>query len=290
MIHELSVVIPVYNESKSIQLVLEELKTYFSNELSDIKLEIICVNDCSKDNSSEVISKIPDVKLISHLFNKGYGAALKSGIREAKFENILIMDSDGQHSPEYIKAILIQYSLGYEMVVGSRPISNTKKRRVLGKWLLVSFANFLFGYEIPDINSGLRVFKKKSAIKYMHLCSNRFSFTTSITLAFLSEDLEVGYVPIIARARSTGQSHVNFKVALRTILKVIQVAMIFKPMRVLLPLTGFFVILFFISFLIDILQGNIGDSTVLLFVTSILMFTFSLISDQLSSIRREING
>lgn len=290
MIKQLTVVIPVYNEAKNIERVLDELLAFFEQSLPELEYQILCINDCSKDSSGEIIAAKSGVDLVHHKVNKGYGAALKTGIRHAKFEHILIMDSDGQHRPEYICEILEKYSQDFDMVVGSRHITNTKKNRVLGKLVLNIIANFIFSYKIPDINSGLRIFKRETALKYLHLCSDRFSFTTSITLAYLSENLDIYFLPIKVADRSGGKSYVTFKTGLRTLLKIIQIGMIFKPLRVLLPLCFTFGLVFLGTFSIDVLDGNIGDSTVLLFVTMVLLFVFALLSDQLSSIRREING
>lgn len=285
----LSIVIPVYNESASIAQVVDKLKTYLRG-LPTLTFEIICVNDCSTDNSAEVLARIPDIRVVQHLRNRGYGAALKSGINSSTFSNILIMDSDGQHNPQDIQTLIENYQQGFQMVVGARKVTQTKKRRVLGKIFLHKIANYLFGHRIPDLNSGFRLFNKELAQKYFHMCSNRFSFTTSLTLAFLSEELDVKYTPIQVAPRSTGKSHVNMKAGLRTLLKIIQIAMIFKPLRVLLPISFVFTLAGITTFVFDILEQNISDTTVLLFVTSVILFVFAMVSDQLSNIQREIRG
>lgn len=281
-----SIVIPVYNEEEIIDKVLIDIKNFCDLSIRDY--EIVCVNDCSKDNSLEVLKNINFITLVSHKVNKGYGAALKSGINQSKNEIILIMDSDGQHKVEDIPNILKPLDEDYDMSVGSRKITNTKKSRVLGKILIHKLANYLIKYDIPDINSGFRCFYKSEAQKYFHLCSDRFSFTTSITLAYLQENKDICYTPIEVNSRITGQSHVNYKAGLRTILKIIQIIMVFNPLRFLLPIALIFLMISGVSLVNDIIDGNLTDTTVLFSVTTVLIFIFSLLSDQLSTLRREL--
>jgi glycosyltransferase involved in cell wall biosynthesis len=281
-----SIIIPVYNESESIKEVLIDLKSFLST--TNIEYEIICVNDCSTDNSLEILKSIDFIKLIEHKINRGYGSALKSGIKSANNEIILIMDSDGQHRVEDIPRILKPLKDGYDMSVGSRKITNTKKGRVLGKVFIHKFANYIIKNDIPDINSGFRCFYRDEAKKYLHMCSERFSFTTSITMAYIQDYKDIKYIPIEVNNRVTGESAVNYRSGFRTILKIIQIVMIFNPLRVLLPLVALFVMLSGISFTYDLIHSNLADTTVLLIITSILIFIFALVSDELSSIRREM--
>jgi glycosyltransferase involved in cell wall biosynthesis len=283
----ISIVIPIYNESEIIREVLINLKSFLDRK-NNIKYEIICIDDCSTDNSLEILNQIDFIKIISHKVNRGYGASLKSGINNANNEIILIMDSDGQHKVEDIPRILKPLKEGYDMSVGSRKITNTKKRRVLGKLFIHKFASYLIKSNIPDINSGFRCFYKNEAKKYLHLCSDRFSFTTSITMAYLQENKDIKYIPIEVNNRNTGESQVNYKAGLRALLKIIQIVMVFNPLRVLFPIFIFFMTISIISFGIDVLNGNLTDSTVLMSVSTVLIFIFALISDQLSTLRREL--
>lgn len=285
--YSVSIVIPVYNEDEAIENVLINIKNYL-DKIEYINYEIICVDDCSKDNSLSILNKIDFIKVVSHTINQGYGAALKSGITNASNDLILIMDSDGQHKVEDIPMLLKPIGEGYKMSVGSRKITNTKKRRVIGKYVIHKLANYLLKYDVPDINSGFRLFYKSEAKQYFHLCSNRFSFTTSITLAYLQDYKSIKYTPIEVLNRTTGQSQVNMKAGLRAILKIIQVVMVFNPLRVLLPFAFLFFFLGSISLVLDVINGNLTESTLLLGISTILVFIFSLISDQLSTIRKEI--
>jgi len=287
LISSISVIIPVYNESEVIKEVMDHLKSFLDKQ-KDIVYEIICVNDCSTDNSLQILQSIKFITVVSHKKNRGYGAALKSGINHAQNEIILIMDSDGQHKVEDIPKILKPLTDGYDMSVGSRSIINTKKSRVLGKVVIHKLANYLIKSQIPDINSGFRCFYREESIKYLHLCSERFSFTTSITMAYLQEHKDIMYTPIKVHNRTTGESQVNYKSGLRTLLKIIQIVMVFNPLRVLLPIVALFMILSSISLGYDIANENLTDTTVLFSVTTVMVFVFSLISDQLSTLRREL--
>lgn len=283
-----SIVMPVYNEEKSVKSVLVNLKTHLDE--NSFNYEIICVNDCSTDNSGAILSSIDFITFLEHKRNKGYGSALKTGIRAAKNEYILIMDSDGQHNPDDIKFLIQKINEGYSMAVGARTLTNTHGSRVIGKYLIHKLANYITDYNIPDINSGFRMFKKAEAIKYFHLCSNRFSFTTSITMAYLSDDKEIAYVPIVVKLRASGKSSVTTKTGLRTLFKILQIGMVFNPLRVLIPVAAFFGGLTIGKLARDFENLNISGSSVILFTTTIILLVFALMADQISQIRRELKN
>lgn len=282
-----SIVIPVYNEEQSIKRVLESLRDKLNLFGWQDQYEIVCVNDASKDRSGEILSQIDFIRLVEHKINKGYGAALKSGIRAASYDTVLIQDSDGQHLAEDIPKLLEAYD-NSGMVVGARGITQTQKKRILGKIVLSALANWLFKYDIKDLNSGFRVFNRHETIRYFHVCSDRFSFTTSQTLAYLSDEKPIVYLPINIQMRQEGQSMVNAKAGLRAILKVLQMAMIFKPLRVMLPFVFFFGFLTFLSFGRDLILLNMTDTTIALFIATVMLFSVALLSDQISTVRREM--
>lgn len=282
-----SIVIPVYNEEKMIQSVLEDLRHDLDSYGFLGHYEIVCVNDASRDMSGEVLRNIDFIHLVEHKINKGYGAALKSGIRAAKYDTVIIMDSDGQHLAEDIPTLLKHYDEG-EMVVGARGITQTQSKRILGKIVLSWLANHLFDYDIKDLNSGFRVFNRFDAIRYFHVCSDRFSFTTSQTLAYISDEKPIVYVPINIQMRTEGKSMVNMKAGFRAILKVLQMGMIFKPFRILLPVVFFFSVLTLISLGRDMMTFNMTDTTLALFIASVMLFVFALLSDQITTLRREM--
>jgi len=281
-----TIVMPVFNEGENILKSLDELK-FFLNTNGFI-YEILCVDDKSTDMSGELLDSIDGVRVIHHKKNRGYGGALKTGIKNAKYDTIVIMDSDGQHRPEDIPKLLLAYDGEDSMVIGQRKIYQTKFNRILGKILLHKIANFIFKEEILDINSGFRVFSKKIASRYVHLCSERFSFSTSITIAYISEGLNIINIPIEVQKRAGGESSVNFKTGFRTILKILELGMIFKPLRVVLPLSVMFGVLGLGSLCVDLYNINLTNTTVFLLSNSVILFISALLAEQINNIRMEI--
>jgi len=286
---QLSIIIPTHNEEKTINQVIDSLK----NELSklDLDFEIIVINDASTDKSKEVIENISGIRVFHHLGNKGYGASLKTGIQEAKFNNLLFFDADGQHKPEHISELL-QYTDDFDLISGSRvgykgPIVRQPGKRLLG-WL----ANYLNQQKIPDINCGLRIVKKDKILKVSHLLCDGFSFSTTSLLMFLNEGFSIKYVPITIDKRQ-GKSTVRPKHALDTFIFVLRTIIMINPLRVFLPVTGILVVSSIISFVTDMFQSyqtnlHISTTTLFLSLSSLLIFFFGLIADQISTLRKEI--
>jgi len=284
---KISIVIPAYNEEEGIKNVLEELKTYLKK--NDIRTEIIVVNDGSKDKTKKILENIKDIKLINHPYNKGYGASIKTGVKNAQYDWILLYDSDGQHKPEYIKE-LIKYRDNYDMIIGNRKGYKGPLMRQPGKKLLTWTANYLVQKKIPDLNSGFRLIKKDLFLKFSHIYPNGFSLTTTITLAFFKEGLNIKYVPIRINKRN-GKSTIRVFHGLEALITIFRTITLFSPLRIFLPASFFF---FLLSLIISVFQSiplkdfNISDTTILFFVFSLFLFFFGLLADQISAIRREI--
>lgn len=238
---ELSVIIPAYNEEKAIKSTFRNLNLNLKN--LNIPYEIIFVDDGSTDKTAELIQTCPGTSLIQHPDNKGYGAALKTGIRHARGTYILITDADGTYPHNEIPN-LWKYAYSYDMIVGSRTGKNVKipLYRQPAKRFINWVANFLSGTKIPDINSGMRIFKKKQAMNYFNIICDGFSFTTTITLAYLAQNLKIKYYPINYEER-IGKSKINpIHDGLRFILLIITTTTYFNPLKVFLS-TGFFIII-----------------------------------------------
>lgn len=276
---DVTIIIPAYNEEEGITNVITQLK-----ELSE-NYEILVVDDGSTDNTYKLASKT-GVKVIRHPYNKGYGAALKTGIRNAEADIVLFIDADGQHQPSDIKR-LIQHVGEYDMVVGAR----TKKSKISllrrpGKKILSITANYLSGHKIPDINSGFRAVKKDKAMEFMRILPNTFSITTTMTLAFFKSGYDIKYVPIHTIGR-TGTSKIKpFRDGFRFIMLIIRTIVLFDPMKVFLPAS---VLLFAASILYFLFTfPNISDASLIFAVAGIMIFFFGILADQISSLRREI--
>jgi glycosyltransferase involved in cell wall biosynthesis len=279
---DVTIIIPAHNEEEGISDVITQLEELSGN------YEILVVDDGSTDNTHKLASDT-GVKVIRHPYNKGYGAALKTGIRNAKADIVLFMDADGQHKPSDIEK-LIPYIGEYDMVVGAR----TKKSKISllrrpGKKILSLTANFLAGMKIPDLNSGFRALKKSVAQEFMHILPNSFSFSTTITLALVNSGYSVKYVPIEALERVGASKIKPFQDGFNFIMLIIRTVVLFDPLKVFLPIS---VVLFILGlpYLIYelVFHLNVPPSSILLIISSILIFFFGLLADQISSLRREI--
>lgn len=267
-----SIIVPVFNEQVSLAQTISDIKKYVPD------VEIIIVDDCSTDNSFEIAKKTGE-KVIKHENNNGYGGALKTGLREAKNDVVGIIDADGSYLPSDIPKLL-DFVDDYDMVVGVRPKQKIPFIRRPAKWFLIKLANYLCQYKIPDINSGLRFFKKPIAQKFLHILPSGFSFTTTITLAMLSEGYKVKYLPISYLKRQ-GKSKIKpIKDTLNFIQLIIRTVLYFNPLRVFLPVSLFLGFLGLITFGYDLfILKNITDKTVVFINTAILIGAIGLLAD-----------
>ncbi|MAF13898.1 MAG: hypothetical protein CMI53_03325 [Parcubacteria group bacterium] len=280
----ISVIVPAYNEEKAISGVIDNLNNFFK----DYKHEIIIVNDASADKTAELVKSKP-VRLINHPYNKGYGASLKTGVKNSKYDWVLFFDGDGQHQAEILQPVLEKIDQ-FDMVVGSRVEYKGPKSRMPGKKILQLIANVLVDKKIPDLNSGLRVVKKDLFLKFVHILPNSFSLSTTITLAFFKEGLNVGYVPIHIQERKPG-SHSSvkyFRDGFKTILLILRVIMLFNPLKIFMPISLFLTI-FGLLFSVNgiVIFGRMPNSGILIILTGVILFFNGLLADQLASLRRE---
>lgn len=231
----ISVVIPAFNEADAIGRTVTEIASVLSGHTH----EVIVVDDGSSDATAPQAAAA-GARVITHPHNLGYGAALKTGIRAAANDTIVITDSDGTYPSADLPKLLELYGKGFNMVVGARTGRNYHESamksplRYLLKWLV----EFTTGRPIPDVNSGLRVFARAEALPYLdHLC-NTFSFTTSITLAYMMTAKFVGYVPIGYHER-IGKSKVRlFRDSLRTLQYIVQAILYYNPLKMFLLISG----------------------------------------------------
>ena len=283
MKRKISIVIPAYNEEKTVIKVLREIKSVLKK--AKVVYELIVVDDGSKDKTAEVVKKEKGVKLIQHPHNKGYGAALKTGALKAKYSYVFYIDADNQH---YMKDVprLIKEIKDYDMVVGSRK-QHTSLLRWPAKVILSRLANFLAERKIPDINSGFRIVKKKLVKKYINILPNTFSFTTTITIASFRDGHSVKYVPIHIKKRKAGKSTIHpVKDTFRFIILLLRTTMLFSPLRVFLPISLILFLVGFLYLLYDLYLLNISEISVLIILSAIIIFSFGLVADQISILRR----
>lgn len=273
----ISVVIPAHNEEKAIGTVLDELIEVLERQA----YEIIVVDDGSTDNTAKIVQQKESIKLVQHPYNKGYGAALKTGIKNATNEIILIIDGDGSYPVNAITELLKEADK-YDMVVGARTGKEVKIQlyRKPAKWFLSKLANYLSGTKIPDLNSGLRIFKKEDAIKFFNILPSGFSFTTTLTLAYLSNDYNVKYVPIDYHERA-GKSKIKpFRDGFNFIMLIVRTITYFNPLKVFLPIS---ILLFVFGVAILLYQGivqrNVADLPVMLILAAFQIGFLGLLAD-----------
>lgn len=239
-----SVIIPAFNEAMGIDAVLKSLVTVLSSWREPS--EVIVVDDGSSDETAKIAKTSEGVKVIRHNANRGYGAALKSGIRKSIYPMICILDADGTYPVERISDLLNEAANSrFDMVVGWRRGSGAAVPilRRPPKWFIRRLARVVVGYRIPDLNSGLRVFNRSTVLRFFNLLPDGFSFTTTLTLCMLTNGFLVGYVPIEYHLR-IGKSKIRpIQDTLNFIQLVLRIALYFKPMRIFIPLSALLMLL-----------------------------------------------
>jgi glycosyltransferase involved in cell wall biosynthesis len=281
-----SVVIPAYEEGHNIARQLEAVRSYLP------AAELLVVDDASSDDTAEQ-AQAAGARVVRHPINRGNGAAVKTGIRSAGGEVVLLMDADGQMNPAYIPAILDRLAEGYDMVVGTRALhtqGDTLTRR-LGNRALDWFGSYLVETEVCDLTSGYRAMRRVVIMEFIHLLPNRYSYPTTSTLALTQAGYAVGYVPIEGQRRQGGQSGQKlFRNGIKFGLIILRMISLFAPLRVYFPLALLMNVLALLSFLISFfitepLRFHIPNSAVVLFVGSIIVFMFGLLAEQIAALR-----
>jgi glycosyltransferase involved in cell wall biosynthesis len=278
----LSIIIPVYNEEKAIT---ETLK-YFNKLLEkNPGIEIIFVDDGSTDNTPQILEsqKNNQIKVITHEKNKGYGAAIKQGVKISSYEYIAITDADGSYPHEKICGLYEKLQAEKaDMAIGARVGKKVEIGifRRFPKFVLRKLAEYLSEEEIPDLNSGMRIIKKEMILKSFKYLPEGFSFTTTLTLSLLANDQKITYGPIDYYKRK-GKSKIKpFRDTLNFLQLIIRTVMFFNPLKVFLPLSGFFIILSFLVLITSYLAGRVMDiTTILLFITGLHLLAIGLLAD-----------
>ena len=226
-----SIIVPAFNEEQAIRDQILALRQVHAHP----ETELIVVDDGSTDRTGAV-AEACGVTVLRHSENRGYGAALKTGILEARHDIIVIVDADGTYPAESIPQLVaaLQHA---DMVVGARQGGDVRMPAVRrpAKWILGRLANVVAAQKIPDLNSGLRAFRRDLALHYFPLLSEGFSFTSTITLALLADSYRVTYLPINYRSR-VGRSKITPRHFMDFLILVLRTAMLFHPLRVFVPL------------------------------------------------------
>jgi len=279
--HNVSIVVPAYNESPSIGALVSALRTAAPWH------EIIVVDDGSSDGTGRSAADA-GARVLRHPYNKGNGASVKTGIRHASGDFVLILDADGQHRPSDACRLVSKLD-EYELVVGARsPSTQAGRSRRAGNALLNGIASYLTQRHIPDLTSGFRAARRSHLLEFLHLLPNGFSTPTTTTLAFIKAGYSVWFEPIDAGVRE-GHSKIRFGPdGLQFFVILLKVITLFSPMRIFLPLSA-------ASFAIGgayavwtiVTQSHVTNSSVLLILLSVIIFLVGLVSEQISSLRFE---
>jgi glycosyltransferase involved in cell wall biosynthesis len=279
-----SIVIPAFNEAASLRSLVETLLGAATWH------EVMVIDDGSTDATADV-ALAAGARVIRHPYNKGNGAAVKSGVREATGCFILIVDADGQHRPTDATR-LVSHLDAYDLVIGARSgRSHANLVRRLGNDLLNRVAGYLAERPIPDLTSGFRAARRECLLEFLHLLPNGFSTPTTTTMAFMKAGYSVRFEPV-ETARREGRSKIKLGPdGVRFFLILLKVITIFSPLRIFLPLSAalFLIGAAYAGWTI-VTQSHVTNSSVLLILISIVIFLVGLVSEQISSLRFEGRG
>jgi len=285
---QLSVIIPVFNESGSLEILMPGIIQYCCEK----NWNIIIVNDGSNDGSREMLQQfgtIDQVTILHHKLNKGYGAALKTGLAMCNTEYAITFDADGQHAVSDIDRLFdMIVTRDADLVVGSRKGSKSGSwYRGIGKSLIRALAKVLMTVPIYDLNSGMKIYRTDLVKKYLNLVPDTMAFSDIMTLVFINNRHLVLEKSISVQKRRHGKSAIGIETAFQTIMEVIHIVILFNPMKIFLPLA---LLCIFVTGLWGIpllIQGRgVSMGSLLGIITGILLFLLGLIAEQLSLIRR----
>ncbi len=276
---KITVLMPAFNEEQSIGQTVMEIKRLYPD------FEVLVVDDGSTDGTREEAIKA-GASVWRHPHNIGNGAAIKTGLRYASGDWILMMDADGQHKPEDIKNLL-QYKESYDMVVGARVKgSKTSWHRNLANLFYNWLATYVTKFKVEDLTSGFRLVKNERVRKFIYLLPNTFSYPSTITMAYLRSGLSIKYVPIKTEARKGTSKIKLLQDGTRFLLIITRIATLFSPFRVFLPVS----FIFFLTgltyyFYTYISEQRFTNMSALLLSSSIIVFMIGLVSEQVSQMR-----
>ena len=287
---ELTIIVPVYNEDQILAFTAKEIIEYCVKK----NWAVIFINDGSQDKSSSVLDELstqPDVTILNHKVNRGYGGAIKSGIRNTKTPYLVTIDADGQHNLEDIDKLFdLAIQQNADLVVGNRDNnSNAHTYRALGKQIIRTFARMLMPLPIQDLNSGFKLYRTELAKKYIKICPDTMAFSDVITLAFIKQRNLVLEQNINIKPRMAGKSTITIYTAIETIMEILNMAVLFNPLRIFLPISFLCIAFGFIwGITILIIVGHgISVGAMLAIVTGIIFFVLGLLANQISALRME---
>lgn len=287
-----SIVIPAHNEAGDGHDVKGGI-TYVVQSLlaQNEQYEIIVVDDGSKDRTAALAEEAGATKVISHPYNIGNGAAIKTGCRAATGDIVVMLDADGQHPPENV-LLLLEKMDQYTMAVGARtPRSRVSQFRSFGNYIMKHLAMYLVEGYIADLTSGFRAVHRDVLMDYVHLFPNTYSYPTTLTMSLMKDGYPVAWVPMddIIRRQSGSSGIRPFRDGMRFIAVMIRIIMLFSPQKVFLPIALFFLAAGSYMSVFTIQRDRLEVSAVMIIMIGVFVLLFGLIAEQLSTIRRELN-
>ncbi len=286
----LTIIVPVYNELETLPDIAPKIVEYCAPR----QWQVAFVDDGSSDGSGKYLDTIADsssVTVLHHKVNRGYGGAIKTGILNAATPYCVTLDADGQHNLQDVEEIF-RYALekDADMVVGNRGMhGGTSAYRALGKWLIRVFTRMLMPLPIQDLNSGFKLYRTDLVKKYLRVCPNSMSFSDVITLVFIKQgDLVVEH-PITVHPRKAGKSAVNTYTAFETTLEILNIILLFNPLRIFLPISAIFIFigLAWGTYIQLTVTRGVSVGAMLAIVTGLIFFVLGLLANQVSAMRME---
>lgn len=283
----LSIIVPIYNESDVLPRVLPSIINYCSTH----HYFLILVNDGSKDDSLSIIRKHSDdicfVTVVNHKLNRGYGGALKSGIKASNTEYSIFVDADGQHRMEDVsKLFTIIQDMDADMIVGSRKGHKGDWFRSIGKTLIRGIAKLLMNVPIYDINSGMKIFRTDIAKSYLSLYPDTMAFSDIICLVFLHNRHFVLEEPIKIEERQGGTSTIGVQTAINTVYEIVNIVTMFNPMKIFFPVSmTFFMIGIPWGIYLLVLGNGLSVGSSFLIMGGIISLLLGLLAEQIAQLR-----
>ena len=277
----IEIIIPAYNEEATIASLIQEIR----KTIGDLP-RIVVVDDASLDKTSEV-AKAHGAQVIQHPYRIGNGACVKTGLRQATRDIVVLMDGDGQHRPQDIPGLLSGIGT-FDMVIGARDFRLFSLRNYANR-IYSGFACYITRFRIQDLTSGFRAVKRAVALKYIYLLPNGFSYPTTLTLAFLKSGRTLAHVPILSGKRRAGTSKIHVaRDGVRFFLIIVKVATFFSPLRVFLPVSVVFFFMGLAYYLYTFtFSHRFTNMSALLFTTALIIFMLGLVSEQISQLRMD---
>jgi glycosyltransferase involved in cell wall biosynthesis len=287
---DVSIVLPVYNEKGHLRAEIDRIRA--AMDASEFSYELVVVDDGSNDGSGEALREIEGIRLIQFLTNRGSGSARKYGTRAARGRIVVWTDVDMSYPNDLIPE-LIREMEGYDQVVGARTTEEGthKAFRVPAKWFIRKLASYLVQTPIPDLNSGMRAFRRDVALQYVSQLPTGFSCVTTITMTFLAHGYTVRYWPI-AYAERAGTSKFHWWTDTRRyLLQVIRMTLSYDPFRVFLPVGFVLSAVGVVKLGYDVTQNDfkVAINTLLIFLAAFQVFVVGMLADLVGRATRAVH-